>query len=326
METGNFINLLCLENQKGVFMNVSIRDKLKKNPSIQLSSEELMNEFYSLNSKFDKLHTSISNLTGRFDLEQENREAMSEKLADFSSQIGELRSIVVSRERFYDQIESDFQDLKDQVAQISPDSIQSKFQEIDGWLVKQDAIVDKTTNRVGEIEDKLKRFDETIQKIRSFDNLFDTLQELNEKVRVFNDIKNDIERSSVKIESIYSDLNEKSRAIGTHEDRLSGAEKTLADISKSLDKINKSLKNTAPKKDVDTIKTSLDVVKKGILKKDLDAAVTKLSSSNSSKGSHVESLKMYIESMKKKGYPSSQIEKGLLEKGWPKNLVEKYLS
>jgi chromosome segregation ATPase len=236
---------------------------------VDINQQEMLNEFYSLNARFDKVVTEISQLKGKIEMEEESRSAIGDRISDITSQIGELRSIVVSREKFFDKMEADFLKIKEDVSAINPQDIQNQFEKLEGRFVKDEVKIDKNDNRLMNIDETLRNYQEMMGKIKGFDNLFDMLQNLDKKINYIEQVNSKSERMNAKIESIFSEINDKASSIGTHEDRLNSMEKNLSQVGSRVDKVMGDFKKTATKDDIKSLSQKFNVMKERLYKKEV---------------------------------------------------------
>ncbi len=236
---------------------------------IELTPKELMDELYSLNEKFDKVLVRISQVEGKLEMEEQSRVAVGDKISDATSQVGELRSIVVARERFMDKIDADMLKIKNDIQEISPKDIQLKFDKLDEKLIKFESRIVKEQNKSENMEERISSFQKQMDKIKSFENIFDMLQETSDKLKNIEHINSNIDRAQMKIDSIFSDLSQRANEISTHESRLGSVEKACDKISNQVEKLSNANKKHANKDELSEIQKQLKVIKQGVLKKEV---------------------------------------------------------
>jgi chromosome segregation ATPase len=258
---------------------------LKKKPELEtdLSTKDIMDEFYSLNARFDNVQKEIFKLVGKIELEEESRAALTDKISEMVSQNGELRSIVVRREKFLDKIEEDFFHLKQEIAIISPQELQSKFDKITDKVVKLESTNDRTDNIINNIKEDLSHMNKRMSKIKSFDNIMDVLDEI-KKINTSNEQLNaKIERNTAKTETMFTDMGNKTSELESHEDRIKALEKTIESLNQKLDnKVINKIENFVLREDFKKVEENVKIIKSDIFKNQFVKAV-KLSDTKSKK-------------------------------------------
>jgi hypothetical protein len=237
----------------------------------QLTSEQMLNEFYSLNNKFDQLLIKLEKQSGKIELVEEEKATLAQRFSELASQVGELRSVIVTRERSFDKIESEFDVMKSTVASVNPKNIQDSFVKLEMRFVKIESSIEKLNMKFGDFSKKLSSYDLNMEKIKSFDNLFEVLENIENQVSVITDAKKYVDRKVTKVESIFSELSKNSKLISTHESRIKETEEIVQDNSKKLDGLSIKLKVTALKDDLNKVQSDLSVLKKEVFNNDLSS-------------------------------------------------------
>lgn len=241
-----------------------------KAPQRSLNDNELTDELYGLNEKFDKLMVDVEKQAGKLEMYEEEKASLAQRISDLASQLGELRSVIVSRERSFDKIESDFAKIQEEVNSISPKSIQKNFEVFESKQIKTESEIEKLNIQLKKVEETVSGFEATMKRIKSYDNLFKMLDKIGHKVSEITATKGYIDRMTAKTESIFSELSEKTQILDSQEERLKANETLIHDMAKDLDKIGLLVKDGARREDVTKMKKELEVVKKDVFKKDME--------------------------------------------------------
>lgn len=257
---------------KKMFKGKEKKEEGSDKPAItptQLTQEQLVNEFYSLNSKFDNLLVNVEKQSGRIDMEQDARKSFSERLVNLSSQVGELRSVIVSKERFFDRMESEYQKMKDQFSAIKPEKIEARFDEVEKRFVKNEANVEKISSQLQQVSTELEGLNNKLAKLGTYENLFQMLEKINSQVKSFEELKNHVEKVGAKVESYFNELNDKISTVDNLDSRIKTNENSCRTLSKENEKLKAKIAKAASNDDMNKVQKDVEVLKKDIFKKDI---------------------------------------------------------
>ncbi len=274
---------------KKMFKGKEKKEEASDKPAImptQLNQEQLVNEFYSLNSKFDNLLVNVEKQSGRIDMEQDARKSFSERLVNLSSQVGELRSVIVSKERFFDRMESEYQKMKDQFSSIKPEKIEARFDEVEKRFVKNEANVEKISSQMQQVSTELEKLNNKLAKLGTYENLFQMLEKINSQVKSFEELKNHVEKVGAKVESYFNELNDKISTVDNLDSRIKTNENSCRTLSKENEKLKAKIAKAASNDDMNKVQKDVEVLKKDIFKKDISMlrSILKPKSDSSSSG------------------------------------------
>ena len=218
----------------------------------------------------EKLGVSIGKLEGKFELEQDTEHAINNRISDLSSRIGELNSMVLTRERKMDKIELEFENLREELRDVRPERIRKMFKEKDENILINQAKIEKIKVISDGMSKELKEYKATMSKVRSFENLLNTLGEIDEKIKEIDATKKYTDRMTSKVEMLFAELKKKLTYLDSHEDKISYLEDVNQHMVKSLDqysmKMSKHIDKEEFDKVVDKINKQNDIVKADLKK------------------------------------------------------------
>ena len=211
-------------------------EEVRKVADLPAISKMLQEQRDSIN----QLSIVVEKLGGKFELEleleEDSKKDINERISDLAEKIGELRSTVLERERFFDKMEVEFESIRDTVHDIKPERIQKQFEEKEKVMLKNQADIEKAKHLAENLNNEIKEYREIMNKIKSFENLIKTLNEIDEKVKLIEKTKQYTEQMTSKVETLFFELNKKLTLLTTHSDKIAFLEELTNDFVKSMDK------------------------------------------------------------------------------------------
>jgi len=232
-----------------------------KNSPEKLSLESLTFEFENISKKLDNLMVTIEMQGGKLDMEKELRSALNERIIDLSSQLGELRSTLISKERLFDQFEVDFASFQDVVTTINPKSIQENFDKKEIEMTKLDSKIERNSSVLNSLQDQLSQFSSQMTKIGSFEDLFDVLKKLDSKVKKVVSSKEKSEQILSKVESLFVELNSKTKLVDKLNDYFKEFESLFSQQKKEISTLQNKVASLVKKEDFESIKKDVEIMK-----------------------------------------------------------------
>ena len=273
----DFDKLEQQENKKSLLKKLFSKDEKKEEtkqeeekPAI-LSTESLSFEFHQISKKLDDLMVTVEMQGGKLDMEKELRSALNERIVDLSSQLGELRSMLISKERFFDKIEDEFSRFQDMMKLVDPQKTQEEFDKKELELTKIDAKVEKNSSKMDTLQKEIDQFSKQMMKIGNFEDLISTLEKLDSKIKEIMQARDQAEQTLIKIESLYLELNKKSELIDEISSSTKENQTKLNDLERKISKVKNHLENVPKKEDIENIKKHIDVVRENVFEKEMSS-------------------------------------------------------
>jgi len=200
----------------------------------------------------------LEKLDGRMQSEAEMRNNLDEKIGRLSEEIGELRSMILDRERANNKIESEFEKMKDSVADIDPEKIKKDLERKESAIAQNNMQIEKLSKLTEGLSADLKAFRTQMDKIKSFENLVDMYHEIDKKITKIRESEQYVDRLAAKVESIFAELDKRTTELVEVEERTRTMQELTTDLMKSLDKDEIKLKEAVYKEDIEKISRGLD--------------------------------------------------------------------
>lgn len=268
-----FTKLEAKENKPSIIKKLFDKKKevktKKKEVLTPMTNEEVVYELNKIDKKFDDLLVKIEVQGGKLNMETEVRKTMNERMMNFASQLGELRSTLISKEHLFDHVEQEYEEVKELVKEFDTSRLDKHFSEVETLIVKNQAAIEKNISQVTRANEQIESFAKVMKKVKSYEDLLDTLQKLDKQFKAIEKTKTDIERMSVKVESLFVELNDKVKLVSQIDDRVATSENSLKRVTDQVERINEKAKSFVKKDEMKKVTKMLEVVKKDVFERDM---------------------------------------------------------
>lgn len=236
---------------------------MKEIPKRKIEEEEYPEEVTG--EKISKPETSLPDLIlriekidGKLEILTKFRDEMSERATQLAEEIGELRSMILERERSFDKMKSEFEKVQESVSELEPIKIRKEMERREGEILEVSAKLEKIENMVKQLEEENKKFKDLFNKIKSFENLVDMYYDVSRRVSQVKDVKNYVDRVASKVENIFSELNDKLGELENQKDRIEKLDELTVEMTKMLDEMSAKLTHFVKDKDLKDLKKTLE--------------------------------------------------------------------
>ncbi len=219
---------------------------------------------------------------------EEARGRIDDRILRVSEQVGELRSMLLEREKSFGILESEFEMIKDVFEDVKPSEFLKELDKKETEIAKTNANVEKLETMVQRFSEEVMEFRDLLGKIKSFENLVDIAREVSEKVTGINETKQYTERLAAKSESIFAELNKQLATIEDYKSQIMQNTELTAETVRSLDDLAVKLGTSATE---ESLKSSL---------MDLEDALTKKFGASEKLAERLESFASSVEFMEKR--------------------------
>jgi DNA repair exonuclease SbcCD ATPase subunit len=206
-----------------------------------------------------KISTDVERLKASVEAFAEIRKSFTERFTRTSEQIGELRSMILERDRTIQTLELKAVKAADLVESIKPDKFMVelekqnvKIEALKANLEGNEAIVDRVMEELKEIRRKIDFF-------RGVEEIINLSEEVKKELIAIKKIEGTINIQTDKVQTIYSEMRKKMQNLDTFNSQLQETRVNIDQSAKDIDTIRTKLPNFAEKSEVDKI---LDQIKK----------------------------------------------------------------
>jgi DNA repair exonuclease SbcCD ATPase subunit len=224
-------------------------DKEKENSNSKKDSIESSSGAPSLL----KISTEVDRLKAGQEAFQEVRKSFTERFTHLSEQIGELRSMILDRDRTIQTLELKSVKAIDLVESIKPDKFMMdlerqnvKIEALKANLEGNEAIIDQVMEELKEIRRKMSFF-------RGVEEIIRLSEEIKKELIGIKKIEGTINIQTDKVQTIYSDMRKKMQDLDTFNSQLQESKANIEQNTKELDSLKTKSINFAEKEEVDKI-------------------------------------------------------------------------
>ncbi|HVY01824.1 MAG TPA: hypothetical protein VHA12_03610 [Candidatus Nanoarchaeia archaeon] len=240
--------------------------KKKKEPEIVSSNKDTIR----MSTEIDKLKASIESFG-------EIRKATTEKMTSLSEQIGELRAMILDRDRTIQQLELKTSKSIDMVESVQPDKLMSglqredaKFEALKANLEGNEAIMERLMEELKEIRKKVEFF-------RGIEEIVKLSEEVRKELVDIKRVEATIHTQTDKAETIYAELRERFQKIELFNDKIQEIKAGNTQNTDDLINLKAKMENLVDKTEFDKLATKMqryidalkDINKSSALNKDL---------------------------------------------------------
>jgi len=198
-------------------------------------------------SDIERLSFRLDKLESKMDMLNDLRRGSDERVGHLSEEIGEVRAGLLEKERTFNEIESSFKKMKDIFEEMKPEEFRKNIMKLEGEIEKNKGNVEKSEMKIDDLRKKLEEIKKFSENIKNIENLAEMSKKVKDQLSSVEGTKKYIDRIAGKIESIFSEFNERSAEVKRYVGRLEAVEDNMKDILKSLDILEVKMENVVTK-------------------------------------------------------------------------------
>jgi uncharacterized coiled-coil DUF342 family protein len=234
------------ETQEGNTEETESPEKSEKTNSPMPSGSNDVPSLIKISTDVDRLKAGVEAFT-------EVRKSFTERFTRMSEQIGELRSMILERDRTIQTLELKAVKAADLVESIKPDKFMVELQKqnvkieaLKANLEGNEAIVDRVMEELKEIRRKIDFF-------RGVEEIIKLSEEVKKELIAIKKIEGTINIQTDKVQTIYSEMRKKIQALDTFNNQLQETRVEIDQSAKDIDSIKTKISGLADKSEVDKI-------------------------------------------------------------------------
>jgi methyl-accepting chemotaxis protein len=196
--------------------------------------------------EIDRIKASIESFS-------EVRKGLTERITRISEQIGELRAMILDRDRTIQQVELKAVKASDLVESVHPDKLMielqkedAKFEALKANLEGNEAIMEKIMEELREMRKKLAFF-------KGLDEVVKLGEEVRKELVEIKKVEASIHADTDKVATIYSELRKKFQDIDMFKDSLQEMKINVEQNSKDVDFLKTKVTGLADKSELDKL-------------------------------------------------------------------------
>ncbi len=235
-----------------------------------------------------KISTDIDRLKISVEGFSEVRQSFSERFNRISEQIGELRAMILDRDRSIQGIELKAVKAADLVESVQPDKLMIELQRQDAKLEALKAGLESNEAIMNRVMEELKEVRTKVTFFKGVDEIIKLGDEVKQELIDVKKVEGSIKIHADKIDTLYGEIKKKYRNIDEYADQLQNHAVSIEQATKDIGFVKSKMLDLATKDEVDKV---MEKVQKYI-------AVLKDLEKKSSITKDLENLKMILEGIK----------------------------
>jgi len=245
-------------SEKELIKKYGVTETIPKRKIAEEISEGIEAEETEGEMKMSDIVLRLEKLNGKMDILDRSRNDVNERLTHLAEEIGELRTMMMERERTFDKVKSQFEIVKETVTDLRPERLKKIFDKTERDILENKARIETLQTLIKALAEESKKVRRLMEKIKSFENLVDISYEIEGKLARINEIKNYADIVVAKVENIFSELNDKVSQLESQREKIEKLDELTIEITKMLDEVSVKMTKFITEKDLKDFKKSLD--------------------------------------------------------------------
>ncbi len=229
-----------------------------------------------------KLQTEVDRMKASIEAFAEVRKSFTERFSRISEQIGELRSMILERDKSIQQIELKSIKAYDLVASVQPEKIMTQVQKQDAKTEALKANLEGNESIMDRVMEELKSVKKKVEFFRGVEEIVKLSEEVKKELIEIKKIESKISINADKVETIYAEMRKKFQFVDEVEGKLNEMKVGADQNSKDVNFLKDRLGGLASKDEVERLVSKVqryidalkDIQKKSSLTKDIEEIKT----------------------------------------------------
>jgi len=242
----------------------------EKKPKEETKSDPSSASLISLSTDIDRIKASIESFG-------EVRQSFNERLSNMSEQIGELRAMILDRDRNVQEIELKAVKAADMVESVQPDKLMIEIQKMDAKFEALKANLEGNESILERVMEELKEARKKMEFFRGIDEIIKLSEEVKKELIDIKQVEASINIKTDKVDTLYAEIRRKYKDIDVFNDGLQEVKANLEQSLKDVESLKVKAQSFADKEDLEKlgqkmqryIESLKEINKKSALSKDL---------------------------------------------------------
>ncbi len=217
----------------------------------------LKKELSATTSHLDSISISVEKLEGKLESERAVATGIEERMSRLTEEIGELRSMILDRERGFNEIETGFKKIEAMAEEMQPEMIKKNLDRKERDIIQISVQMEKADAIVSETNRQIKLFREQMDKIKSLDNLLTVSKDIEKNISKIKDTERYTGRMAAKTEELFTELDKRITQFATQSSKIDSLDELTKELMESFDKSEVKLKEAVFKEDLEKLKQSI---------------------------------------------------------------------
>jgi chromosome segregation ATPase len=206
----------------------------------------------------------VERIDGKLEMLESFRQSTEERTTNLTEEIGELRSMLLEKEKKLGDIEADVEKVLASVAELDLEKIKKIFKKRDEEILELTANLERVESTLKAIQEENKEMKDALDKIKSMENLVEISNKINEKLEKIDESKDYVDKIATKVETIFYDINSKLMDFENKKGKIVELDELSIELVKTLDKITLEITKFAKVEDVNKLNSILEGMKKDL--------------------------------------------------------------
>ena len=200
-----------------------------------------------------KLTTDLDRIKAAVESFSEVRKSLTERISGISEQIGELRAMILDRDRTMQELELKAVKASDLVESVQPEKLMIEIQREDAKFEALKANLEGNESIMNRIMDELKEIRRKVEFFRGIEEVVNLSEEVKKELIEIKKVEALTNIHADKIQTIYSELKKKYQDIEMFNTSLQEFKVHLEQNSKDIDNLKFKISSLADKEDFDKL-------------------------------------------------------------------------
>lgn len=198
-----------------------------------------------------KLATELDRVKAGVESFGEVRKSLTERISHMSEQIGELRAMILDRDRTIQEIELKSVKAADLVETVQPEKLMVELQKVNAKFEALKANLEGNEAIIDRVMDELKETRRKIEFFRGIEEIVKLSEEVKKEIIEIKRVEATISINTDKVQTIYSELKRKFQDIDAFRDSIQEIKLTGEQNSKDVDVMKIKISELAQKDDLE---------------------------------------------------------------------------
>jgi chromosome segregation ATPase len=225
-----------------------------------------------------KLKTEIEKLKAGQEAFKEVRSSFSERFTRTSEQIGELRSMILERDRTIQEVELKAVKSSDLVASVQPEKLMTEVQKQEVRIEALKANLEGNESIMNRIMEELRETRKKIEFFRGVEEIIKLSEEVKAELIEIKKVEGRINTQTDKVQTIYAEMRTRIQDLDAFKTQTMDAKASIEQNAKDIEFVKSKITNLAEKSELDKLVTKLqgyinslsEIQKKTSFSKDID--------------------------------------------------------
>src|SRR3989338_4603662 len=197
-----------------------------------------------------QMNADVDKLSAQFSSFYEMQKAATERFARINEQIGELRAMILERDRASQHLEAKATQAIDLVETIQPEKLTIEVRKSDARIEALKANLESNETIMGSVVNELKETRNRLAAFKGMEEVVKLNDEVKKELSHIRLIQSVVERHADKVDTVFAEMQ---KAFGEYmklSDTLKGIDQTSKQLTSDLDGIKVTMREAAMKKEV----------------------------------------------------------------------------